>query len=254
MGLSARFTGAWNTLRSRPAPPPAQGGSSPAPATEATPTADSHAARVFRPAIALVVVLGAALLGLFALKQTAQPPSRLAVFSVTLMLAAAAVAIGSLLGFLFGIPRSMQEPRPLASSQPPGTTDERGVYGVNTNLEQISDWLTKILVGVGLIQLGRTSRPLGRLVASIADGLGGQPVDRLMVGGILVFFSIFGFLTSYLLAAPSRWPTCRPSLRWRRARRAGKCSDNSSLTPTPTAWLPGRCSRRPGQVRRARRS
>ncbi len=199
MGLSARFTGAWNTLRSRPAPPPAQGGSSPAPATEATPTADSHAARVFRPAIALVVVLGAALLGLFALKQTAQPPSRLAVFSVTLMLAAAAVAIGSLLGFLFGIPRSMQEPRPLASSQPPGTTDERGVYGVNTNLEQISDWLTKILVGVGLIQLGRTSRPLGRLVASIADGLGGQPVDRLMVGGILVFFSIFGFLTSYLL-------------------------------------------------------
>ena len=200
MSLSARFGSALKALRGREESRPDQGGASAVPArTEDTPTADPHPAKVFRPVIVLIVVLGVALLGLFALKRTAQPPSRLAVFSATAMLAAAATAVGGLLGFLFGIPRSVQEPRPLASSQTPQTADERGVYGVNTNLEQISDWLTKILVGVGLIQLGRTSRPLGRLVASIADGLGGQPVDRLMVGGILIFFSIVGFLASYLL-------------------------------------------------------
>ena len=36
-------------------------------------------------------------------------------------------------------------------------------------------------------------------MGNIAAGFGGRPVDRLMVGGILVFFTIFGFLTSYLL-------------------------------------------------------
>ncbi len=200
MGLSAWLARGWNPLRGREKPQLGRGGAAAPPALpEDTPTAGPYPAKAFRSVIVLVVVLGGALLGLFAFKQTAQPPSRFAVFSVTMMLAAAAVAVGGLLGFLFGIPRSVQEPRPLASSQTPETTDERGVYGVNTNLEQISDWLTKILVGVGLIQLGRTSRPLGRLVASIADGLGGQPIDRLMVGGILVFFSIFGFLASYLL-------------------------------------------------------
>jgi hypothetical protein len=36
-------------------------------------------------------------------------------------------------------------------------------------------------------------------VDTLAAGLGGQPRDRLLVGGLLVFFPIFGFLTSYLL-------------------------------------------------------
>lgn len=140
MGLSARFGSAWKALRSREDPRSVQGSSSSAPAIAAgTSTGDPRPAKIFRPVIALVVVLGVALLSLFALKQSAQPPSKLAVFSVTVMLAAAAAAIGGLLGFLFGIPRSVQDPRPLASGQVPESYDQRGVYGVNTNLEQISD-------------------------------------------------------------------------------------------------------------------
>ena len=34
----------------------------------------------------------------------------------------------------------------------------------SSNLEQIADWLTKILVGVGLVQLGQISREGSRLV------------------------------------------------------------------------------------------
>lgn len=51
---------------------------------------------------------------------------------------------GALIGFLFGIPKEKN-----GGTNPDANT---GV-GTNTNLEQISDWLTKIIVGVGLTQL-----------------------------------------------------------------------------------------------------
>lgn len=81
------------------------------------------------------------------------------------VVAAASVLVGGLFGFLFGIPRtSEQPPRPVL---PPASADSNNAedpgsaqdtirqrdYQPNTNLEQISDWLTKILVGVGLIQI-----------------------------------------------------------------------------------------------------
>ena len=81
---------------------------------------------------------------------------RSAVWSVLLALCAA--VLGGLIGFLFGIPRSLQTSGPVqdhASVDAATSTIERSSvagYRSNTNLEQISDWLTKILVGVGLIQ------------------------------------------------------------------------------------------------------
>src|SRR5216684_1230684 len=73
--------------------------------------------------------------------------------AIGLLIAGAALAAGVLIGFLFGIPRTQQKEGqksdPTIGSQP-GVADG---YGVNTNLEQISDWLTKIIVGVGLVQL-----------------------------------------------------------------------------------------------------
>jgi hypothetical protein len=58
-------------------------------------------------------------------------------------IAIASAATGYLLGFLFGISRSLQG----------GDSSESNSQSFpgNTNLEQISDWLTKILVGVGLV-------------------------------------------------------------------------------------------------------
>jgi hypothetical protein len=80
-------------------------------------------------------------------------------------MAAVATSVGVLLGFLFGIPRTLQQELPPSSSPPAPAASpqspERVFTGanwsyqqtVNTNLEQISDWLTKILVGVGFTQL-----------------------------------------------------------------------------------------------------
>jgi hypothetical protein len=82
----------------------------------------------------------------------------------------------------------------------PGST-----YGVNTNLTDISDWLTKIIVGVGLVQLGKIRgllRDASRFVSvGLASGVNGkQPADFAAIAlGILLYFTAIGFLSSYLL-------------------------------------------------------
>jgi hypothetical protein len=206
MDLGSWLDGVWRALRGRTAPggPPATDGNAGPPSPDGAAGSGTGAgeledgprpARNFRPTIIAVLAASLLLLALFAVQA---PEDGLAVFGMLVMVAAAAVAVGSLLGFLFGIPRSLQDQRG-ANLEPGADGDRRRSYTANTNLEQISDWLTKILVGVGLIQLGRAPGTLGRLVDALADGLGGRASDRLMVGAVLVFFPIFGFLTTYLL-------------------------------------------------------
>ncbi|MEU4693856.1 hypothetical protein [Actinoplanes sp. NPDC023714] len=109
-----------------------------------------------------------------------------------LMFAGAAAVAGGLLGFLFGVPR--------AATGSDGDTAAPGRrYRANTNLEQISDWLTKILVGVGLVQIGELSRIGGTLLNGIAPALGGTATSVPFGGALLCYFSILGFLDGWLL-------------------------------------------------------
>jgi hypothetical protein len=80
--------------------------------------------------------------------------STLLMWGVSLAVAAAATMVRALLGFLFGIPRSLQQrpaipPAAAEASQTPG--DKTRLLS-NTSVEEISDWLTKIIIGVGLVQ------------------------------------------------------------------------------------------------------
>lgn len=68
---------------------------------------------------------------------------------------------------------------------------------VNTNLEQISDWLTKILVGVGLIQIKEIKNAVSGAAVYIAQGIGEQ--HRTFAAALVVYFSVIGFLNGYLL-------------------------------------------------------
>jgi hypothetical protein len=104
----------------------------------------------------------------------------------------AVAAVGVLLGFVFGIPRSQIEQ---AGVRP----ESAGNYRPNTNLEQISDWLTKVLVGVGLVQLANAGGPTRRLIGSVGEGLGGTPSARVVAGSVMVLSLIWGFMLSYLL-------------------------------------------------------
>lgn len=111
-------------------------------------------------------------------------------------LAGAATATGSLMGFLFGVPRAA----PPAAREAVGAGRRRHPYLPNTNLEQISDWLTKIIVGVGLVEIrtvvewfdaiGRTAGP------AIWDG----PAGRVVATAILVHYLLMGFFQGFLVA------------------------------------------------------
>ena len=100
---------------------------------------------------------------------------------------------GGILGFLFGIPRYA------SSTADKALLDAEAVkYQANTNLEQISDWLTKILVGVGLTQFRAIGDAAGRLVSSVGGAVAGGDKGRVEVAGLLILAGVAGFLFFYL--------------------------------------------------------
>jgi hypothetical protein len=117
-----------------------------------------------------------------------------------LLVAVAAFSAGSLIGFLFGLPK--------AGLLRNGTGDggeavdeperERAGYQPSTNLEQISDWLTKILIGVGLVELRELGSGLDQIGQAVAKSIGSGTGSAVLTQIVLVCFLIVGFLVSYL--------------------------------------------------------
>lgn len=106
-----------------------------------------------------------------------------------LLIAGAAYLGGGFTGFLFGLPRPSDD----RSSD---KNDDKSKYARNNNLGQVSDWVTKIIVGLGLTnlysmpsQLGRFGNHYGFLFGKYGD---------LIAESILVYYSISGFLLGYL--------------------------------------------------------
>ncbi|WP_245206253.1 hypothetical protein [Kitasatospora sp. RG8] len=112
------------------------------------------------------------------------------------LVAIASGLTGALLGFLFGIPRSTRA-GPHENGGDAEADGDRG-YRPNTNLEDVSDWLTKIIIGVGLVQLGNSTGALGRLIRTVSEGLGSGAAARVVGGSLMIIFVVFGFLKSYL--------------------------------------------------------
>lgn len=123
-----------------------------------------------------------------------------AIFSKGSLLALAFASIGALFGFVFGIPitqGSAEAKVPEGQGKAGGTEPGRQPYQrTNTSVEQISDWLTKILVGVGLTQLQSIPDKLSALGAHFAPAFGGSSAVPLV---IILNFSICGFFAGYLL-------------------------------------------------------
>jgi|GEM_PF-2204821 len=134
-------------------------------------------------------------------------PQVFSVIATGILVAGASFVIGGFLGFLFGIPRTLQSDRPLvspthingASQEASDHSNTSLEYRANTNLEQISDWLTKILVGVGLTQIGHLPAALQTLGSSLAPGLGNAKDSPSFAVVILLYFLVGGFLPGYLL-------------------------------------------------------
>lgn len=100
--------------------------------------------------------------------------------------AVACASVGGLFGFLFGIPRI------------PGKT----ARGTNTNLEQISDWLTKILIGAALVQLSEIKALIASLASTVATSLSRTSASYAMAVALIAYFTVVGFVIAYLV---TRW-------------------------------------------------
>jgi hypothetical protein len=114
---------------------------------------------------------------------------RWSVFGTAIVIAGAAAVVGGVVGFLFGLPLTSKQ-------RTAGPSDSH--YENNTSLEQVADWLTKIIIGVGLVQLGRALPALTRLAKSLNDPLGGKPYGGAFGMGLTIFYALLGFLFLYL--------------------------------------------------------
>jgi hypothetical protein len=126
----------------------------------------------------------------------AREKERVATFVILFMLSGAAFLIGCLVGFLFGIPKSRTD----GSSRIPESREaaERDAerYSDNANLEEVSDWLTKIIVGLGLAEFAKFTGFLGFIGESTRAVLGDPGV--LVLQGSILFFMVLGFIFCYL--------------------------------------------------------
>lgn len=112
--------------------------------------------------------------------------------------------IGGLVGFLFGIPRGTGQAAKLPakngdsgeSTAAAAASPQAGSSDKSTNLEQISDWLTKIILGAGLTQLVKIPELMKRLGDSFGKAFGESSfLPIVIVLGSLVF----GFFAGYLM-------------------------------------------------------
>jgi hypothetical protein len=114
------------------------------------------------------------------------------------LVAGAAFMSGVLLGFLFGF-------RPTSVSQSFGDQSSNVRPHPYTNLEEIADWLTKIILGAGLVELTSMRVPIGQLARFIARGVDPPPPQAKLDPGspsvalaIMTFFFTSGILYGYL--------------------------------------------------------
>ena len=121
---------------------------------------------------------------------------------------------GILLGFLFGIPKkhkltaeSRPAPSPTTSevNTSPSTSSQStqlSYYDDNTNLEEISDWLTKIIIGLSLVEFKEIKIEMIATAENIGKIFVCLPTDTGYAIGFstLIFFGGIGLALGYLWA------------------------------------------------------
>jgi hypothetical protein len=138
-------------------------------------------------------------------------------FGVGVLTALSSGAIGLLLGLLFRVPcqvssgairQGTAEGDVAGSSQGNAnqqlTTAQRATrFATSTNLAEVSDWLTKLLLGAGLVSLTKIGQPLRHLIDTVAKGLtvasGTQGSAKVVAGAILFGYGAVGFLVGYFV-------------------------------------------------------
>ena len=128
-----------------------------------------------------------------------------AYLGVGMLTSLAAFVGGCFAGFLFGIPRVVSSGQ-LRQTGSAAANDGSGGFGGATNLAEVSDWLTKLVLGAGLVDLTRLGAPIGKLIDDIATGLYAAPAStaavhqaKVLAGAILFGYAVMGLLDGYIV-------------------------------------------------------
>jgi hypothetical protein len=109
-------------------------------------------------------------------------------FAVAMLICFAAVCVGGILGFLFGVPQPNRQETASSSWQ------------VNTNLSEISGWLTKIIIGVGLVEIKSIISDAASFSRYVGSELfGGLAAARLVLPALMLVGVILGFILAFLI-------------------------------------------------------
>lgn len=123
--------------------------------------------------------------------------SHLSYLATGLLAGLAAFLSGCLAGFLFGVPRIISSGQ--LRQQKDGAAP---AYSPSSNLAEVSDWLTKLLLGAGLVQLTHLGAPIGSLIDHVAAGLyshhGDKAAAEVAAGALLFALAFAGILDGYI--------------------------------------------------------
>lgn len=133
--------------------------------------------------VSLILISGAVILCAYSFSLGVD--NFLSVISISTMIAFSSAIVGAFIGFIFGIPRT------------PASKDPENI-AANTNLEEISDWITKIIVGVSLVQLNQIGGGIVELGHTLAEGLGNHPTSFVFSISTMIFYFVGGFFLGYL--------------------------------------------------------
>ena len=112
---------------------------------------------------------------------------------IFILISGAGLFSGALLGFLFGFPHSADENYSKSGSLLR--------YQHSKSIEQISDWVIKMLIGIGLSQMREFPPILWSIAGSLTSGIttiGGPDGATSAAACLIVFFLICGFIEGYL--------------------------------------------------------
>ena len=125
------------------------------------------------------------------------------IFCLLWFASGAAFFVGTIGGFLFGVPKAKTEldsAKTLLAASPSRIVSDHPQYIDNTNLEEVSDWLTKIIVGLSLAQFNKIITFLsyiGDTVGKSVDPSGQYGSKVIAIGSIVIGFAT-GFLYYYV--------------------------------------------------------
>jgi len=104
------------------------------------------------------------------------------------------VLVGTVSGFLFGVPRVDK------NRYNPSLPTNSSYYADNTNLEEISDWLTKIIVGLTLVKFRTILSWLNNAAEKMAQAFNNNNAPGYFHIGSNYFVFSYGVIVLYLLA------------------------------------------------------